>query len=108
MRYLLNSAVITGPGLYRYEVISTEEARAWIAHGPVESRIGYAETADFVRRKFGLVVPLSRDASPMSAGDEALVIRLKYRVGDPAAKGRVAPKDEDFEIGLLKKEERDE
>lgn len=101
MRYLLNSAVITGPGLYLYELASVTEALEWLREGPAESRIGYAETRDYIARTFGVQVPLSREPSPMQPGDEALVVRLRYRVGNPAAKGRVAPKDSDWEIGIL-------
>lgn len=36
MRYLMNSAVIPEPGLYRYTVLSLADARVWIRAGPWE------------------------------------------------------------------------
>jgi len=30
IRYLLNSEAITSPSLYRYELVSVEEARTWL------------------------------------------------------------------------------
>ncbi|MBX6770898.1 MAG: DUF1874 domain-containing protein [Chloroflexi bacterium] len=105
MRYLLNSAVITRPGRYTYRLIDLAEAREWLARGPVASRVGYPETADFIHQALGVRVPLSREASAMEPGDEALVVRLKYRVADPSLKGRVAPGPDDWEVGLLVMEE---
>lgn len=102
MRYLLNSAVITGEGVYLYQVIDKLKFIA-ILGDPANwvSRIGYKETADHIRAISGREVPLSREASPMKSGDSALVCRLKYRVNNPAAKGQMAPSDDDWEYGYL-------
>jgi hypothetical protein len=100
-RYVLNSAVLTAPGTYRYALLSVEEARAWLARGPVASRVGYPATLARIEAWFGLALPLSREAVAMQPGDEALVVRLAYRVADPAAKGALAPGPEDWEVGLL-------
>jgi hypothetical protein len=104
MKYLLNSAVITGPGTYRYRLISHEEARDWIRRnaGAVESRIGYAQTAEYIRRELGFDCPISREAITMNPGDEALVVRLRYRLDDPGLKSQqpTFPPDA-WEIGLL-------
>lgn len=101
MKYLINSAVITNPGLYRYELVSPAFAAAWVRARGWVSRIGYAETADYIERLSGIRPGISREASPMEPGDEALVVRLKYRVADPARKGSTGPADDDWELGLL-------
>ena len=102
MRYLLNSATISTPGTYRYRLLTVEEARRWLAAGGWVSRIGYPATARYIRRLWGLEVPLSRAPSPMAAGDEALVVRLKYRLEDAGLKqAHWEPAAEDWEIGLL-------
>jgi len=103
MRYVLNSAVITGPGRYEYRLVTAREAGEWLAAGPVESRVGYAETLSYIADFFGVDLPLSREATQMIPGDEALVVRLKYRIADPAMKGRVEPAPEDWELGILVK-----
>jgi hypothetical protein len=99
--YLLNSAVITGPGLYRYRLVTIDEARAWLWLHDCASRIGYAATAEYIFSVLGVRPPISREASPMQPGDEALVVRLKYRVQDPATKGSWQPGPDDWEWGLL-------
>ncbi len=45
MKYILNSAVITSPGEYRYRLINADEARKW-AEGGFLSTVGYEQTAD--------------------------------------------------------------
>ena len=102
-RYLLNSAVIPagGFGIYQYDE-SNEEQLAEFLRTPFESRIGYPETAQKIRQWTGVAVPLSRETSMMEPGDEAMVVRLKYRVQNPATKG--APvEDNQWEIGHLKR-----
>jgi len=101
MRYLLNSAVITAEGVYEYRLISRDEAAAWIRAHQWESRIGYPQTADHIAQIAGVRPPISREASPMEAGDEALVVRLRYRVQDPSTKGQI--QEEDWEYGILRR-----
>jgi len=103
MKYLLNSAVITAPGVYEYRLVTPQEAAAWIRAGGWVSRIGYPQTADWIEQLAGVRPELSREASVMEAGDEALVVRLRYRVADPAQKGAVPVQPEDWEYGILKK-----
>jgi len=102
-RYLLNSAVITAPGVYEYRLVTPQEAAEWIRAGGWESRIGYPQTADHIERLSGVRPPLSREASPMDVGDEALVVRLKYRVADPTQKGAVSVGPDVWEYGILKR-----
>lgn len=104
MRFALNSAVIAsgGYGTYDFRGLSWDEARGWLNGGPVESRIGYAETADLIASQTGVRLPLSRKVSALAPGDEALVVRLRYRVPDPAWKGGpTGARFEDWEVALL-------
>jgi len=103
MRYLLNSAVITSEGVYEYRLVSPTEAREWLRAGGWESRIGYPQTAEWIERLSGVRPPLSREASPMQPQDEALVVRLRYRVQDPSQKGTVPIGEEDWEYGILRR-----
>ena len=88
-RYLLNSAVVTSPGRYEYWLCDVETARRWMAAGPVESTIGYQETADALATLLGAEVSVNRRMVNMQPGDEALVFRLTVRLADPSVKGRI-------------------
>jgi len=86
MRWILNSAVIASGafGRYEYRPMTHDEARAWVLAGPYRSAVGYPETAQYIARVLRVPAPaLSRQASPLAPGDEALVVRLRYRVGAP-------------------------
>jgi len=102
-RYILNSAVITSQGVYKYTIIPPEEAREWVLQGNWESRIGYSQTADHIEWLTGVRPPLNREAAVMGLGDEALVVRLKYRVADPSQKGSVTAGPNDWEYGILRR-----
>lgn len=102
MRLLFNAAVIPSPGKYGYIALSVERAVKWLKEGYDLSFIGYPATADFIGKISGKRPELSREKFEMQAGDEALIVKLKYRM-DPDKKGILNPKDEDFEFGLLKK-----
>jgi hypothetical protein len=65
------------------------------------TRVGYREMAHFIENRFGVRCPLSREPMIMQPGDEALVVRLKYRM--PPVKGHLERRAEDWEIGLLKR-----
>jgi len=102
-RYLLNSAVITSEGVYEYRLVTPQEATEWIRQGDWVSRIGYPQTADWIEQLAGVRPALSREASPMEVGDEALVVRLRYRVADPSQKGSVAVGPDVWEYGILRR-----
>lgn len=109
MRYLLNSAVITAPGTYRYRLITVDEAKQWVSEGEFISTIGYPETAEALRRITGVDIPVNRTAVKMEPGDEALVFRLAFKPGDPrpdvAFKGQLGVEWilERCEFGLLER-----
>lgn len=108
MKYLLNSAVIPvgGDGNYNYVTIDKDDAANWLLLYADEfvSRIGYAETARFIESLApGITVQTNRDATTMNTGDEALVVRLKYRVQNPGEKSTSNPKSDDYDFSLLVK-----
>lgn len=86
-RYILNSAVITGPGSYRYRLVSREEAKAWILAENPQSTIGYSATAEALSALVGMPMPVNRIQIRMEPGDQALVFRLTCRLDDPNLKG---------------------
>ncbi len=104
MRYILNSAVITSPGTYRYRLLSVEEAKRWL-EGGFYSTIGYEETADAFERIFGVRPEVRRELIKMNPGDEALVFRLTKRLGDVSVKGHIGTEEvlANLEIGLLER-----
>jgi hypothetical protein len=79
MRYVLNSAVIARPGQYEYKLLTELEAEIWLRKGRFFSRVGYRDAARFLEQRFHVHCPLSREPMAMKPGDEALVVRLKYR-----------------------------
>ena len=107
MRYLFNSAVLTSPGLYRYNNLSREEAWEWAPRGARQSAIDSEETAEALGDLLGLPVPIDRRTVAMAVNDEALVFRLVLPPGTPPIK----PGDKSaiaravhagyFELGLL-------
>lgn len=101
MRYLMNAAVIPNPGDYVYRVITESQAREWLKDGDWVSRIGYEATADHIEQLCGIRPKISRERVQFEIGDEALVVRLTYRVQDPAAKATHRPGPDDWEYGLL-------
>ena len=105
MRYILNSAVITSPGTYRYRLLSVEEAKDWLDRGGFYSTIGYEETADAFERIFGVRPEVRRELIKMNPGDEALVFRLTKRLGDVSKKGHIGMEEvlANLEIGLLER-----
>lgn len=106
VKYILNSAVITAPGSYSYQIITADEARQW-ANGGFISTVGYEETAAALSELLGVEVPVDRRTVQMQPHDEALVFRLAFPPGTP----RIDPKDKGalgravlaghYELGLL-------
>ncbi len=120
-------------GTYRYSPASWEELRkvvggpgptSWVDHQgkttlihtwdelrqaiteperPI-SRIGYPETAALIEAVTGWRPPISRETSPLEPGDVAYVVRLRYRVANPARKGEpTGARLEDWELGRLER-----
>lgn len=105
MKYLLNSAVLAAGayGTYEFAPASVDDLAGFLS-GEFRSGIGYPETADLIREWSGTVVPLSRETFSMEPGDEAMIVRLRYRVVNPATKGQPVSRDPaDWEIARLKR-----
>jgi len=98
--YILNSAVITSPGVYRYRLLQPHEAaellRVWCDPDafpdPPISCIGYEETALAMAMLLDYQPKINRQTIKMAPGDEALVFRLTKRLSQAKLKG---------ELGLL-------
>mgnify|MGYP000570656006 CR=1 FL=1 len=85
--YLLNTTIITTPGLtYTSETISVEQATRRLEHhrGEVISAIGHEATAQLASRLFGRPILQSRIAAAMLPGDHAICIKLKGRAPEGA------------------------
>lgn len=103
-KIIVNAAMVPNAGTFAYRNISVGAATVWLqAYGDVAvSYVGYAQTADHIQAISGVRVATNRAKTRMTVGDEALVVKLAYRVADPATKGQAQP--EDWEYGLLKRE----
>jgi hypothetical protein len=105
MRWLLNSAVIAAGayGTYTYSPATVEDLCDLIEDEHV-SRIGYDETASVIEAWTGYRPAISRETSALEVGDDAIVVRLRYRV-DPREKGRrpAARDDASWEIAHLER-----
>ena len=108
-RWLLNSAVIPagGYGTYVYDAMDADELGAWLRVGPYTSHVGYPETATYITAVTGEPAPvISRGLSELRPGDEAAVVRLRYRLADPRPEGEWYKTSRDpaaWEIGLLRR-----
>lgn len=102
---LLNSAVMPKEGQYSAYKISFQEFKLLLqkAHkrGELESYIGYPQNIELIRKWTGIEVPLNRAETNLDDGDEILVMKLRYRVSNPADKGKEV-KEEDFEFFYIK------
>jgi hypothetical protein len=98
---LLNSAMMPDEGLYVLRRVSREFFAELVAdahrRGNLRSYIGYPETTQHIERISG--VPISVNRASTQLPDQALiaVCKLKYRVSDPGAKGKLQPGEDDYE-----------
>ena len=103
-KYMLNAAVMTSTGTYKYEIIDDEAAHTWLeANQDWISMIGYPEATQALKALFGVSVPLNRASIDFEDGDEALVFRLSHRV-DPGRKGKLGLdyQIQNHEFGILR------
>jgi len=98
--YILNSAVLTAYGEYRYSPLEIRTARALLASG-FTSAVGHAGAAEFCSVLLELAVPYNRINIEMQPCDQAVVIRIKDRLPE----GRTLTAEETravtHEVGLL-------
>jgi hypothetical protein len=105
--FLMNSAVTPIDGRYTVQHTDLEGARYAVAIADeIVSYVGYPTTAQYMEKALGIPVAVNRDhLKELRHGDIMLVCRLKYRVPDPADKGKFEPGEEDFEWLIIKYEE---
>jgi hypothetical protein len=98
--YILNSAILTSPGLYSYRPVGLEEAKALLAEG-FTSAIGHPATAQFMSSVLGVQIPQNRIAVEMKEGDRALVFRVLTRLPEGRVLGEEELKATPYELGVL-------
>ena len=99
MLKLMNSAVMPHEGNYKMTQINlTQFVNELKAAPSFESYIGYPATARFIEAISEMKILLSREQTSLDNGDEMLIIKLKYRVQNPAEKGRFDPASDDYEF----------
>jgi len=96
---VLNSAVITAFGTYRYSPLSPEEARRLLAGGFM-SAVGHPEAARAASEILGVEIPVNRIEVKMEPQERAIVVRLKSR---PPAGSEISVPLEAYEVGLLER-----
>lgn len=97
IRILMNSAMMPAEGVYILTRVSRERFVEAMRAGFV-SYIGYPDTAHFLERISGRSVPVNRSETLMFDGAIMLICKLKYRLTNPADKGRFTPSDADYEF----------
>jgi hypothetical protein len=79
-------------GIYLRESISEDrffqELIDAYNRGNLESYVGYPQNAEYIFKKTGIKIPVSRAETSFESGDKALVMKLKYRMADPSTKGQ--------------------
>ena len=102
---LLNAAMLPSVGSFEFRAISADNMKSRYEEltqlgWSVESYIGYPQTAEILSDVLGDAVPVRREKCEMDKGDIALIIKLRYRIQDPAEKaGRQhGCRAEDFEF----------
>jgi hypothetical protein len=99
--YLLNTAILTGYGEWRFEgPVPVERAREFLAGGFV-SAVGHVGAAEFLSRLLGVEVVVNRISVEMQPGDRAVVLRLKTRLPEGVVLTDEQMRSLPFELGLL-------
>lgn len=106
MIYLMNSAVMPAEnfGTYVYSHADLNDLKAVLNGDPAgwTSAIGYPQNCELIEKWAGIRPPVNRIETRFEDGDKALVMRLKYRVVNPGAKGTpVSEKPEDWEFAWV-------
>jgi len=98
---LLNSSMMPSEGLYILRRVSREFFAELVAdanrRGNLRSYIGYPETAQHVERIARVPIQVNRVATQLPDQCLIAICKLKYRVADPVAKGKLQPGEDDYE-----------
>jgi len=98
---LLNSAMMPDEGLYILRRVSREFFGELVAdahrRSNLQSYIGYPETAQHIEKISGVPISVNRSATQLPDQCLIAICKLKYRVADPGAKGKLQPEEDDYE-----------
>ncbi|RME30644.1 DUF1874 domain-containing protein [Candidatus Parcubacteria bacterium] len=105
---LLNAAILTSYGEFKFERIKLDEARQLIRDFVVEgkeivSAIGHASTAEILSELFEYPVQVQRVEVEQTPTDVALVFRLKGRLPEGKVLTRSEIEQIGYEFGRLEK-----
>jgi len=105
MVYILNSAVLTNFGTFKYSPISLTEAKELLLRNEFISAVGHEETAKLMSTLFEIEIPTNRISVKMEKGDVAIVFRIKTRLGEGEVLSEEKLKEmmDKIEIGLMEK-----
>ena len=98
MNKLMNSAMMPAEGTYQLWRVAREDFVNRLQSRPFESYIGYPETANFLESVSGMRISVSREQTTLVDGDTLLIVKLKYRLQNPAQKKDWKPSAEDYEF----------
>ncbi len=100
-KYILNTPVLTNYGVYRFEQLSLDQAKA-LAQGAF-SAVGHKGAAEALSALLEIKIRTNRVTVKMDVGDEALVFRLLRRLPE----GTVLTKEDTlnslYEFGRLER-----
>lgn len=101
-RYIVDDAIMLGPGAWVVESITPAEAVTWLSLGEYVSMVWYTEARDYLQRISGLKLGTCFNGAPsMAPGDEALICRLHYRWDHPLRRGPA--RESDWELLLVER-----
>jgi hypothetical protein len=98
--YLLNAPICTGWGTYSFTPLNIEGAKK-ILNGGFVSAVGHQSTADFLAGILDMPVPCNRVQVNMTAGDQAVVLRLRSRLPEGVVLSEEEMRGVDYDLCLL-------